>query len=279
MTRPDADRVQRLLSATAQQRIERINAFERIDSTNRWLKEQAAPQPGRIAVAIADHQTAGRGRHDREWLSAPGSSLCMSLAYTFRRPPHLLPPLTLAVGVATADVLAGMGSDRVRLKWPNDLLVDGRKLGGILVESQVGRRDSESAVTVVAGIGINLSVPDTVAGDIYSGWAHGPAGLDTCGAGLRERDELAAMLVGAVGDAMSLYDEQGLAPFEQAFVELDWLLGRAIIVETPDGEINGVAAGIDRDGSLLLQCQDRVQRIFTGSIRIADREHNAQQAV
>ena len=279
MTKPDVDRLRRLLSDAICERMERIDAFASIDSTNSWLKEQPPPRAGNLSAAIADHQTAGRGRHDRAWLSAPGCSLCLSLAYTFREPPDLLPPLTLAVGVATANVLAGFGIDQVRLKWPNDLLVDGRKLGGILVESSVRRSGDRSSITVVAGIGINLTVPETIADVVDSGWAQGPVGLDRCAAEAPERDELAARLIDSFVDAMSLYDEHGLAPFEQEFVRIDWLLGRAIVVENPDGEIEGVAAGIERDGSLLLQRQDRVHRIFSGSIRIADRGRDERRAL
>ena len=279
MTKPDADRLRRALSAATRDRIERIDTFASIDSTNSWLKSQVPPQPGNVTVAIADHQTAGRGRHDREWLSAPGCSLCLSLAYTFNDAPELLPPLTLAVGVAAADALAGIGVDRVRLKWPNDLLVAGAKLGGILVESRVSRHGTETAVTVVAGIGINLSVPDDVADAVDSAWAHGPVGLDTWGVGLPVRDGLAAMLVDAIVAAMRTYDAHGLEPFEKAFVDIDWLMGRGIVVETPDGEIAGVGAGIERDGSLLLRSNDRVHRIFSGSIRIDDRDQDERQAL
>ncbi len=279
MTKPDVDRLRRSLADATRERIERIDAFDSIDSTNSWLREQPPPQAGNLTVAIADHQTAGRGRHDREWLSAPGCSLCLSLAYTFRNPPDLLPPLTLAVGVATANALASFGIDQVRLKWPNDLLVDGAKLGGILVESRVGRKDADTSITIIAGIGINLTIPKRIADLVDSGWAQGPIGLDDCGAEVPGRGELAARLVDTFVDTMSLYDARGLAPFEQAFVRIDWLLGQAIVVETPDGEIAGVAAGIERDGSLLLQCQDRVQRIFSGSIRIADRPRIKRRAL
>ena len=278
MTTPDVDRLRRSLTDATSERIERIDAFESIDSTNSWLKQQPAPQSGNVAVAVADHQTAGRGRPDRAWLSAPGCSLCLSLADTFRDPPDLLPPLTLAVGVATANSLASFGISEVRLKWPNDLLVDGAKLGGILVESRVSRNESATSITVIAGIGINLAVPQYIADEVDSAWAQGPVGLESCGAELPGRDELAARLVDAFVDAMSLYDARGLAPFEQEFVRIDWLLGRPIVVNTPEGEIAGVAAGIERDGSLLLQRQDRVHRIFSGSIRIADRPRHEQRA-
>lgn len=279
MIKPDADSLRRALSAATRNRIERVDAFASIDSTNSWLESQVPPQPGNVAVAIADHQTAGRGRHDRRWLSAPGCSLCLSLAYTFNEAPQLLPPLTLAVGVAAADALADIGVDGVRLKWPNDLLVGGAKLGGILVESRVSRRGTETAITVVAGIGINLSLQEDVADAVDSAWAHGPAGLDACGVELPERDELAARLVDAIVDAMRVYDAHGLAPFEKAFIEIDWLMGRAVIVDTPDGEVAGVGAGIERDGSLLLRRNDRVHRIFSGTIRIDDRRPDERQAV
>lgn len=279
MTTPDAGRLQRALTDGGRKRIEQIDTFASIDSTNTWLKSQPPPTPGNVRIAVADHQTAGRGRRERAWVSAPGCSLCLSLAYTFRNAPDLLPPLTLAVGVAAANALASIGLDAVRLKWPNDLLVHERKLGGILVESRVARQGPRTSVTVIAGIGLNLNVPDAVAGAVDSGWAAGPVGLDACGVLVPERDELAAVLVDATIDAMSLYDERGLGPFERDFSSIDFLLDKAVIVETPEGEYAGVAAGIERDGALLLRRNDRVRRIFSGSVRIDGRRQNGRRAV
>lgn len=276
MTKPDVDRIRRALDGAAASRVDRIDAFEQVESTNTFLQREPSPPSGHTSVAIADHQTAGRGRHARKWISSPGSSLCLSLAYTFQKTPETLPPFTLAIGVAIADAFTRLGIENIQLKWPNDLLVDGAKLGGILVESKLGKRDE---ITVVAGIGINIELPDEVVGAVQSGWAHRPVALGSISNNLPERDELAAILVQTVFDAMTLYDDRGLAPFEQAFMDFDWLRGRSIVVETPEGEVAGVGAGIEPDGALLLQRVGRIERIVSGSIRSVERRDVGKQAI
>ena len=279
MTRPDVDRLRRSLSPASRRRIERIDAFASIDSTNTWLTARPPPQPGAAAVAIAGHQTAGRGRRERRWVSSPGSSLCLSLAYTFCELPARLPPLTLAIGVATAGALERLGIEGVRVKWPNDLLLGRRKLGGILVESRILNADPQPAVTVIAGIGINLEMPRLLADAIDSDWDAGPVGLDACGVELPGRDVLAAALIDAIVDAMLRFDAEGLPPFATMFARLDGLAGCVIVAETPDGTLQGVADGIDNDGALRLVQRDGVRRIVSGSIRIDDKRVDAKRAV
>ena len=110
MTELDAATIRQSLSAAAN--LEHIEVFARIDSTNTYLMDQPAPMPGHFRVAIADHQTAGRGRRDRSWISEPGKSLCLSLSYRFVETPPDLPALTLALGVGVAECLTGIGQDR-----------------------------------------------------------------------------------------------------------------------------------------------------------------------
>ncbi|MCH7981672.1 MAG: biotin--[acetyl-CoA-carboxylase] ligase, partial [Proteobacteria bacterium] len=138
MTRLDAAKIKRSLTASTARHIHCIEVFSKINSTNTYLKGQLPPPSGQFRIAIAEHQTAGRGRHGRQWISTPGGSLCLSLAYRF---PQSSPgfselyALTLALGIAVADALSGIGVAEVKLKWPNDLLVGDAKLGGILTET------------------------------------------------------------------------------------------------------------------------------------------------
>jgi BirA family biotin operon repressor/biotin-[acetyl-CoA-carboxylase] ligase len=101
MSKLDLAAVQRPLTQLANSRLEKIEAFSSIASTNTYLLTQAAPAAGQYRVAVADHQTSGRGRHYRRWISAPGAGLCLSFSFTFAAMPEQLPALTLAIGVAT----------------------------------------------------------------------------------------------------------------------------------------------------------------------------------
>jgi BirA family biotin operon repressor/biotin-[acetyl-CoA-carboxylase] ligase len=267
MAQLDAALIRRTLADPAKSRLERFEVFEEIDSTSTFLKNQAAPSGGRIHVALADHQTDGRGRGERQWLSAPGESLCLSMSYAFERPPALLPAVTLALGVGIARLLRAIGVDAIGLKWPNDLLVGDGKLGGILTETQVRDRN---AISVVAGVGINVGRPEAFAGEIDSTWAQAPAGLSSA---LREppgREALAAMLIDAMLETFIHYDAQGFERFHADFESLDWLAGKRVIVDGANGNLSGVATGIDSTGALLVDSNGAQLKVISGSILLAE---------
>ena len=192
-----------------------VRWFAELDSTHRLAADLArAGAPDGVVVG-ADHQTAGRGRRGRTWESRPGASLLVSVI--LRPAPALV---TLAAGVAAAEACAAVAGVAVELKWPNDLLIGGAKLGGILSEL-VGD-------AAVVGLGLNL------------GWA--PAGAACLGPTAGRDRLLDAYLAGldAPGDVLGRYRE--------------WCttLGRRVRVELPGGSVEGVATGVDDHGRLLV---------------------------
>ncbi len=120
MSSLDATLIRRLLSERTSAQLDDLECFASIASTNTYLLEQAPPKAEQFRVAIADHQTAGRGRHHRRWVSPAGTGLCMSLAYTFDEQPEQLSSLTLAIGIGVVDALRQLQIEGVSLKWPND---------------------------------------------------------------------------------------------------------------------------------------------------------------
>ena len=192
-----------------------VRWFAELDSTNRLAAELArAGAPDGVVVG-ADHQTAGRGRRGRSWDSRPGASLLVSVI--LRPSPALV---TLAAGVAAAQACQVVAGVDVGLKWPNDLLLDGAKLGGILSEL-VGD-------AAVVGLGLNLA------------WA--PDGAAMLGPGVDREVLLDAYLDGLAspGDVLDRYRERCTT------------LGRRVRVELPEGAVEGVATGVDDDGRLLV---------------------------
>lgn len=264
MTTPDADRIRGLIAADVVERVERVDVFAEIDSTNTYLKAQQPPAAGYLIAAVADHQTAGRGCRDREWLSAPGSSLCLSVSYSFRRMPADVAPLTLALGTGVVRCLTELGQPEVRLKWPNDLLIGDAKLGGILTET---RSRDRSDLSVVAGVGINVDVSESIAADDQSGWSHNAVGLSATMRELPSRDRLAALVINALFNTLNRYDDDGFDYFKKYFEVLDWLTGKSVVVDTPTGDVNGVAAGIDDSGALCIDTDSGQAKVVSGSIR------------
>jgi BirA family biotin operon repressor/biotin-[acetyl-CoA-carboxylase] ligase len=107
-----------------------LEVFSEIESTNSYLLGEACPPAGRFRVALTENQTAGRGRMDRSWYSPPSTGLCMSMAYTFRSLPENIPSLSLAIGIGIAQALERLAIRDVGVKWPNDIVARGGKLGG-----------------------------------------------------------------------------------------------------------------------------------------------------
>lgn len=262
MSSCDAEIVRQSIPATVTAQLDELEVFTEIGSTNSYLLEQAAPGPGRFRVAIADYQSAGRGRRDNRWVSPPGSGLCMSMAHTFARKPGRLPALTLAIGTAVVAAVESLRITGLHLKWPNDIIASGRKLGGILVEMQGG-----NSATIVAGIGLNVDLSGhdeqlavSLSGEVID--LHSLAG-DT-----PDRSELAATLIYLLYSCMSTYEADGFDAFRSAWQARDWLQGRQVEIEGPDGPMRGTADGIDADGALYLQTRGERRRVISGSVSV-----------
>ncbi len=231
----DAERIIAALPAGWRERLQVCGA---LDSTQTALLEAAADCPDR-SVVVSDRQRDGRGRRGRVWHSPPGASLALSMFARSGTALRWPSSLTLALGVAAAAALHRAGAGRVRLKWPNDLVLDDAKLGGILVES--------CAEGVIAGIGLNLRLDDSARTAI------GRPCVDLTDAGCRVgREALVAALILA-WDAM--FDDVRAGRIEAqlaAWPQLDALAGRRVRVESGGAPLEGIARGIDAHGCFLL---------------------------
>jgi BirA family biotin operon repressor/biotin-[acetyl-CoA-carboxylase] ligase len=244
--------------------LECLDVFATIDSTNDWLASQTPPAVGRIAVAVADYQSRGRGRRGRRWEIPPGHGLCLSVGRFLPVVPERIPALTLASGVAVAEGLERLGVDRVVLKWPNDLVLRDGKLGGILSEIV---SHGVSGVHVVVGVGLNVTLPDgfEIPGG-HPGWGRGPASIAEALAPPPLRDALAASLIESLQAAFDSFESDGLAGFVSRWRERDWLRGQQVTVGDGEGETAGVAAGIAGDGTLCVDTDAGRRHIVAGDI-------------
>lgn len=220
-----------------------VEVLPTIDSTNTELMRRARQGQADPVLLVALEQTAGRGRRGRGWVSEPGASLTFSLGLPLR--PASWSGLSLAVGVSLAESL----HPEVRLKWPNDLWWQDRKLGGILVETaNVGTER-----LAIIGVGLNVEPPPPLPAepDAQGVAPMPPVGLQTVApaAGLSAGGWLVRALPPLVRDLMA-FEREGFAPFAARFEARDALRGRA--VRLSDGQ-EGVADGVRADGALWLR--------------------------
>jgi BirA family biotin operon repressor/biotin-[acetyl-CoA-carboxylase] ligase len=260
----DAGRILSLLTGSARERVRRVDCAWSVGSTNTILMQRPNPAVGSGEALLAEYQTAGRGRRGRSWVAPPGGSVCLSLSWTFREMPRDLGALGLVIGVCALRALTGLGVGNARLKWPNDLLVDGRKLGGVLIEL---RAESGGPACVVIGIGLNVSLGASVLEKIAE---TGLAPVDLMTAGLRDpvRNAVAAGLISAFVSGLLDFERQGLKGFIQEWLDADALRGRSVTVQSAESATHGVARGIDLDGALLVETPAGLQRFISGDVSV-----------
>ena len=246
----EPERLTQQLASASRAATESLKVFHELDSTNAYLLGQPAPAPGRLAVALAEFQTAGRGRRGRAWSTPFGGGVMLSTGWRFARPPPTLAALSLAIGVAARAAIARVGVEEVTLKWPNDLVWRDGKLGGILVEVN---GDAQGPCYVVAGIGVNVCLSPRTRACIEHAWGRGPVDLTEAGGGRPpSRNRLAAALIDGVHEVLAGYEAGGFAPYRDRWRAADALAGRLVHATASDGEVIGRAAGVDADGALLV---------------------------
>ncbi|HWD96444.1 MAG TPA: biotin--[acetyl-CoA-carboxylase] ligase [Acidimicrobiales bacterium] len=233
----------------------RVEHFEEIDSTNSYLKQRAVDGCPEGLVTLADFQTAGRGRLDRAWISPPRSSLLCSIVLRPRLDADELQLVVAAVALATRHALERLSGLRADLKWPNDLIVRDRKLGGLLAEIVV----TPQGYDVVVGLGLNLTFdgPEEVEATSVkaeTGLTLAPRGvLDLV---LEELEVRREQLDSAEGRARLRAD------YERALATI----GTHVRVEQHDGATEGIARGVDQAGRLLIDVAGEIQVFGVGDV-------------
>lgn len=259
----DARAIVAALSAPARAELAGLDVLFETDSTNARAL-QSPPPPRGTHAWLAERQTAGRGRRGRGWVSPLAAHVYLSLSRRFEGGIAALQGLSLAAGVAAADALHALGHRGVGLKWPNDLLADGRKLGGILVE--VGG-EAAGPVRAVVGLGLNVSMPASAARDIDQPWCD----LASLSPGPVSRQAVCVALLDALLPMLARFEREGLAPFVAGWDRHDLLAGRAVQVVEGERVFEGVALGISADGALRLRHRDGERLCHAGetSLRAA----------
>jgi BirA family biotin operon repressor/biotin-[acetyl-CoA-carboxylase] ligase len=241
-----------------------LHCHHELPSTNDRARELADDGAEHGEVVVAESQTAGRGRRGRTWASPPGRNLHLSVVLRPALPPQRAPELTLVASVAACEACRKAGVD-AGIKWPNDVLVGGRKVAGILTELSA---EPDQVHWVVLGIGVNLNVT-----------------LEELPAEIRDRATslsverrqpvpralFAAALLSELEQWLDLHAAEGFAPIREAWRQRSVTLGREVRVDADGVEIAGVAEDIDEAGALLVRGREGTARIVSGDVTLVPR--------
>ena len=259
----DATEIERCLGPIAT--AFKLEVVDQTGSTNDDLMVRARQGGPNGLVRVAEVQTAGRGRRQRKWFSAPGGALTFSLLWNFSAGSGALSGLPLAVGVSIVRSLETFGVQGLQLKWPNDIQWRQRKLGGILIETTAGTSGVTSAVI---GIGLNLQLPTRVVERIEQ-----PT-VDLESAGLKiGRNELLARLLGDLHDVFAEFSRGGFVALRDQWQRLHAHQDKMVTIELGDGvHMTGKATGVNEVGALLVQTPEGERTVYSGepSLRVVD---------
>lgn len=260
----DLETVRCHLSERSQQLLQGFEIHDVLDSTNAYLMQLARNPSLNRQVCVAEHQTAGRGRRGRQWVSPFGHNLYLSVLWRYQRDPSSVAGLSLAIGVAVMRALKRLGIDGLGLKWPNDIYYRQQKLGGILLEVS---GESSGPCHVVVGLGLNLFLAPAQSVAIQQPWTDlaTVAGADIG----KLRNQLLAWLVNEIVDVLADYDNCGLNAYLDPWRAYDCLYQQAVTLSIGEQVIEGTVAGIDDNGFLLLMTPDGVsKRYASGEVSV-----------
>ncbi len=257
--------LQQGLRSDVAQQIRQVQLDLLTTSTNAVALKAAQAGPSHGHLYLAERQSEGRGRRGRDWYSPFSGQLCFSLVWSFSQGAAALEGLSLVVGLAMARGLKACGASPVALKWPNDLLCQGGKLGGILLEMT---GDASGQCQVVIGVGINVNMPKEAARQIDQPWVD----LRTLLGVAPARTVLAAAVLNELVPCLQEFERSGFAPFRDEWQSLHAYTGRRVRLQTSTLAIGGICRGVDQAGGLLIETSEGVQAYHGGEISMRSAE-------
>jgi BirA family biotin operon repressor/biotin-[acetyl-CoA-carboxylase] ligase len=233
----------------------RLEVFETINSTNNYLRDSLYRAHNKIA--LSEHQSHGKGRMDRKWHAPFGQNIYLSYCYCFKKDLSELAGLSMVVCIALIEELQKIiGEERLMAKWPNDVLLRGQKLVGILIEVQA---EANGLCYATIGIGINVNMAKAEGIHIPQPWI---ALKEATGKNL-DRNLLSASVINRLNDYLNYFQQEGIEPFLDKWDKVDILRDQEVILLSGEEEIEGVAKGINSQGNLLIEIKEGVVRSFS----------------
>jgi BirA family transcriptional regulator, biotin operon repressor / biotin---[acetyl-CoA-carboxylase] ligase len=255
----DEETIRKTLSFGVVERIGSLSVFPSIDSTNAFLMRQ--PPTNDVSVCLAETQTAGRGRRGRQWVSPFGTNIYLSIKLSYETGMSSLEGLSLALGVAVIRALQKLGINDIKLKWPNDILCMGKKLGGILVEVT---GDPFGLCYLVVGLGLNVRATSNMSQDIDQPWI----ALEQVNAEVPTRNVLATALLDEMLVVLSDYPQQRFVAYRDEWNSNNAYEGQLVRLLLGEQEIIGRFVDIDEVGAVCLETDLGVHSYTGGEISL-----------
>ncbi len=245
-----------------------ITEFEvqaQVSSTNDVVAQQLKQKQQSGVVCLAEMQQAGRGRRGRTWVSPPAGTFYGSLGWIYPQGFQVLEGLSLAVGVAVIEALASCGVEGLSLKWPNDILWQGKKLAGVLIEMSA---EVDGACYVVVGVGVNLALPQSSKVHI----TQQAVDVKEIIGRFVDRQQITVALISHIVSLLADYAQQGFGAWRSKWQTYDALYGQNVHILGFAEPMEGVAQGIDATGALLLQTPTDLHSISGGEVSVRKKQ-------
>lgn len=256
----DAEAIRAALPPRVRAGLASLDVLWQVESTNAALLALTPPATG-ARVLLAERQRQGRGRLGRRWVSPLAAHVYLSLDRRFEGGLARLGGLSVVAGIAAAEALRAASGLDIRLKWPNDLWLAGRKLGGLLVE---GGGEHGGSARAVVGLGLNVRMHEGAAEGIDQPWTELHAHLDAP----PPRNAWVAAVLAAWLPAFDAFERDGLAPFVARWPALDALAGQRIRVKRGDDVVEATALGIDAHGGLRVRDNSGERVLHSGEVSV-----------
>jgi len=237
-----------------------ITLLETVSSTNTYLMNSKLEDSDSLSIVIARHQSKGYGRNKSKWVSDYNAGIWMSIG-TFTKKKKDISSLSLAVAAGLTEMLHLNGFTKIGLKWPNDFVCEGKKLGGILIETKPTDRNF---IKTIVGIGLNVDLPKT--SKIKEEFGLKPISLNSLKKGSFDVSDLIANLISSVNSTINKYKYSSFDKFARTWRKYDVYSGSYIHVESNNQKISGVNNGIDDHGALIINNEKGSHKIYSGTL-------------